>query len=90
MPSLGLSGVWATIANFSAVVLLGAMFFLQTLEFQRVAAEDRAMCREQNRQQWLAVRQGQEAIMRLTQSVEEIGAEVRALREAEARRAAKQ
>ncbi len=81
LPSLGLSGIWATVANFSAVVILCGVFILQNMEMMRVAAEDRAMCRAQNREQWIAVKEGQEAILRLTRSVEEIGVEVRALRE---------
>lgn len=79
-PSLGLSGIWATIANFSAVVLLGVMFWVQSDRMHSMAQEDRAMCREESRLQWLAVKEGQQAILRLTRSVEEISVEVRALR----------
>lgn len=84
--SLGLTGLWANVANFSATVVLAAAFWVATDRMWQLAHEDRQACREEARLQWQAVREGQAAIIRLTRSVEEISTEVRALRDAENRR----
>ena len=79
-PSLGLRGWAAALANLSAVTLIGVMFYVQNGEFHAMAKEDRAMCREESRLQWAAVREGQASIAKLARSVEDLAEEVARLR----------
>ena len=80
LPSLGLEGLWATVANFSAVVLVGVVFVVQSERMWRITLEDRAMFREESRAQWAAAREGQQAISKLATAVEQLADEVKELK----------
>lgn len=68
--SLGLRGTLAVLANFSAVVILTALFIIQNREISMQAREDRAVYREETGKQWELVRQNQIQLYRLTSAVE--------------------
>lgn len=71
--SLGLTGIWATLTNLTAVVVVVGLFVYQEVNFWTTYELERAQRREDNAKQWQRVRD-------LSESVDRMSDELRALR----------
>jgi len=79
--SMGLKGVWAAMANLSAVALVCVMFYQSQGEQMRLAREDRQMFRDEMRATREERTLDRQALVQIVRSVESLTEEVQALKQ---------
>lgn len=83
-PSMGLSGLWAQVANSGAVVFVCIMFYFQMASSAQMARDDRLVFREavqslradfkdDGNRQWQAIREVADSNRKIAEALERMG-----------------
>jgi hypothetical protein len=79
--SMGLRGIWATIANLTAIALICVLFYQSEQESRRLARDDRTLFREELARLHEDGRRQADAIETLGHAVKMLAEDVRALKQ---------
>jgi hypothetical protein len=80
-PTMGLKGIWATLANLTAIALICVLFYQSEQESRRLAREDRALFRDELSRLHDDSRRQADAIQALGEAVKTLAEDVRALKQ---------
>ena len=79
--SMGLRGIWATMANLTAIALICVLFYQSEQESRRLARDDRELFRQELSRLHDDSRRQADAIKALGQAVKTLAEDVRALKQ---------